>query len=232
MTIDHNITKRNTISIKEELDKIGAKASEINEKKGEVIKDAFYNDFAKAEQTKALDTEFRNYAEGVIRRVEMMLETIRDKEIENENILDVTDEVLAGSLKIVEAMGADLPYETRHNIVDGLKGCNQALIILKAAFEKYEMSTKYINKYIINAEAKYNELINIAKSIPGNSDSSLSSIYLLYRNMFSTAELLGVTFTDSEKRVGFDLDKYQEDLAARVMGVNTSANKTVRGALR
>lgn len=221
MAINHEVTKKLTITVKEYIDEFAALLAKLNVQRSEINNDGFISQKGKEQKLNELVSEYKPKANALVDKIVDALERISASEQMNENYIDPENNALNNAVEIVDRFGNNLPLTIANSYVKYFAGYKKALEILQTAFEKNGIHSSNISKYIINIEPTYSRYIDLANSLILDNVSRALQFIQLYNEIFKTAERLGVEFTEQEKatKINFD-DVFGRELARKAMGLS------------
>lgn len=225
--IKHDILKQNTSAIHYRLQELADKAKKLTEEnKATVANNAWMKDEVKKEKITGANSDFYKYANEKINYMISLVDEIIKSEKENENQLDLNDTALQNAVKYIETL-LESGESISPAIYEPFAGNKQALLLLRGTMrknDKYKAQTP-IDKYIFNIESMYEKIKELLFSTSSYMTTTLSEElkpfviegYLNQINnaIFKFAELLGVKYSDTEKKLDMDMTAY----ARSVMGI-------------
>lgn len=219
MKLNHDETKREIESIRNEIRSIANEAIDFNNKKGEIINNELMSDFGKAEQRRVIEEKFKSVCLAINDNIQESLDRILEIETKNNAMFDVADNELQASIQLIKSVNGKLETETIDNIVNSFKGNKQALIMLKSIFEAYDIDTKYIDKYIIDIDGFIGERKELVYSLTADANTTTHKMQKLCNDLYRLAENLGIQFSEEEKDTGISLEEYYDSMARSAMGL-------------
>lgn len=150
------------------------------------------------------------------------LNEIREIELEQEKILDLDIPEFANTIAAISAANGKLPSD----IITGIKlkfaGHYQALMAIKAIFDRCEIDLAPFGyeEYITSASFVIDALVNEAENMEQEEVASIVSLQQLFNNIIHFGEVRGIKFSDGDKTFGDGVDdEVREILARRAMGL-------------
>lgn len=149
------------------------------------------------------------------------LADIRSAAGEMDGVLDIGED-LQNTLSVVKALGNDMPVETAKALVELFKGQQQALKILKTAYESVGISTEhYFDLPLLSSAVALNKLDDLAYRLVVQPDTSFTDFVTFGNELEKFAVSRGVELT---KRFGdiVDLSAFRSRRLAAAAGVGTA----------
>ncbi len=165
------------------------------EKKEEIIHSPLWSQEEMERRTSAATAELREAAQRFYDAIAKELESIKQTAIVMENEFVLSSE-LSAAIAMVCSVGADLPYETRHNLVQTFVGQKQALIALISIMEVKGVDVQEAKSYIFKAEYRCEELDNLAYQIVAQAGINVGVVINFVRELEKFAELMGVELSN------------------------------------
>ena len=159
--MDHKKTKSILSTLREIAEKFLTKGNAYYKRKEEIKNDSYLNADGKRIQLEKLAESFKKEAEAVYNEVKENLDLLLQIEKEAATQFDINDTAFQNSLNLINGLNGKITPELQADIIKSFTGNNQALIMLKAVFERYDLPVFELAKSIINidkVEATVNQL--------------------------------------------------------------------------
>lgn len=157
--MNHTKTKSILSELLEIANKFQAKGNAYYKQKEEVKNDSYLNADGKRIKLEKLAETFKKEAEAVYNEVKEKLDLLLQIEKEAATQFDINDTAFQNSLNLINGLNGKITPELQADIIESFAGNNQALIMLKSAFERYGLSVFDLEKSIINI-AKVESTVN------------------------------------------------------------------------
>ena len=217
MAINHEITKTLTVVVKDYINDFGKMRQTINAARSEINADTLLSPAGKEKKINELLAAYKPKAEELSKKMVDALERISASEQLNEKFVDPENGALNNAVAVVETLGKNIPRQTVTGYINYFAGNKNALEVLQAALDKNSVNSD-IGKYIFDIEETYNGFIGTAAALTVGSPALVFT--QLNRNLFETAEKLGVEFTDQEKATEINFNEvFGFETARKAMGL-------------
>ncbi len=216
--LNHDKTKTLTLEVKEHIEDIARLIAALNTQRKEINDNGDISEQGKEMRINELEGVYKSKAQGVVEKIVSALEEIKNTEMENENETNLENPALINAVNVVGQLQGELPSETAMRYINSFRGDKYALETLSALFDKYGIRTD-ISKYIFSVEQRYDQYIELAANLTHHDTSIMMPVITLRGGIISTAEKLGVEFTEEEKTPLVDLDDVYDEIAKQAMGL-------------
>jgi hypothetical protein len=216
--LNHDKTKTLTLEVKEYIEDIARLIAVLNTQRKEINDNGDISEQGKEMRINELEGVYKAKAQGVVEKIVSALEEIKSTEMANENETNLENPALINAVNVVGQLQGELPSETAMRYINSFRGDKYALETLSALFDKYGIRTD-ISKYIFSAEQRYDQYIELAANLTHHDTSIMMPVITLRGGIISTAEKLGVEFTEEEKTPLVDLNDVYDEIAKQAMGL-------------
>lgn len=222
MYVNNEQTKNKILDIAGELRKLAHSAKDFRKRTVAILQDETMSEPYKNSKIEDMRTAFTaTYDEKREKIVDLLNDIIPlVEENEKKYNLDIPD--FANTMSIITASQGNLPIETIESIKLNYAGHYQALLAIRAAFERYEVDlSKYgYDEYTQKGEFAISNLITAAVNIEREETTISLDLVKLFKAVIRFGEVRGIEFSEEAKTFGdgFD-DEAEEILARRVMGL-------------
>lgn len=155
-------------------------------------------------------------------KVVALLNDITPIELEQEAILEFDVPEFQNTLAAINAAQGRLPADVMTGIKLNFAGQYQALLSIKAAFERYEidLAPYGYEEYTTSAGFAIQPLIHAAENIEQEETSTIIDLQELFKKVIHFGEVRGIKFSEEAKTFGDGVDdEVRELLALKVMGL-------------
>lgn len=222
MKINHERTKNKILEITGLIRGQAQAATEYRQKSLNITQDETMSQNYKDEQIERLRDEYIRKYEETKQGLTKKLDEIIPLELENEAVLEFDIPEFANTMTAINAAEGNLPENVIKSIKLTFAGNYQALLSIRAAFERYGIDLeKYgYNEYTESVNTAITPLILEAENIERSEISTFISLRSLFRNVIKFGEVRGINFSESQKDFG---EGYNEEaaniLARQAMGL-------------
>ncbi|MEA4955889.1 MAG: hypothetical protein VB096_10340 [Pseudoflavonifractor sp.] len=159
----------------------------------------------------------RQSTQVVYEHIQKKLDVVRATALAMESEFEITPD-LQVAINLVSAVGNNLPFETRQNLVNSFIGRKQALIALQALFSSNGIDESESKKYIFDAANWCDSLDNAAFQLTVQPGKSVLPLVEFGKLLTEFAGLEGAELTvDISSYV--DMDAYYMGLSRAAMGL-------------
>lgn len=221
MRVNHEQTKRLILNIVDMLRNQAQTAKKFKGDSDVLIADNRMSQEFKNERIEELRNNYNAKYNEIKEKVEEKLNAIIPIELENEKILEFDVPEFANTLAVINAAQGKLPSDIIEGIKLNFAGQYQALLAIKATFERYEVDLSAWNfeEYTTSAGFAIQSLITQASNIEQSEVSTFISLQKLFRAVIRFGEVRGIKFSASEKTFASN-DETSEALARQAMGLD------------
>lgn len=216
MKVNHEQTKNKILDICRVLRDQANYAKAFRQESKKVIDDEMlaqkYKNDKLAQLREAYNAKYNETKDKVVK----MLGEIAEIELEQEKILELDVPEFSNTLATINAAQGKLPADVIEGIKLNFAGQYQALLAIKAAFERYEIDLKHYgyDEYTTSVAFAIKPLENAAANIEQDEVSTVLSLKRLFDDVLKFGKIRGVTFTPDQETFG-EFDEEEENLLAR-----------------
>lgn len=216
MKINHEQTKIKLLEITELIKKQYDALNVFNTSKKETLGNEMWAEKAKTDKINELWDTYMNGLSETKTAILERLETIRELEKVNEQILELDVPEFANTLAVCKS--GLLPLDCLENVLKQFAGQRQILLILQRCFSDETYASEF-NKYTVDIDTVINKLIIVVDNLEQSPDSAAISLQTLFDDVISFGECHGVSFSEYEKTSGISTDDEKEQQLRKAMGL-------------
>lgn len=217
MKVNHDKTKNLIINITDILKTQAQVAKNFKVESDRINADKTYSQKYKADLIAKSREDYNVKYNETKDKITAKLEEILKIELKNEEILELDVPEFSNTLAAINSAQGNLPGYVIENIKINFAGQYQALSIIAAAFENYNVNlSKYgYTEYLRSADIAIEQLINKTRDIEQSEISTFISLKNLLKDVIRFGEVRGITFNENVKTLGADIDDEARMILAR-----------------
>lgn len=202
MKINHEQTKIKLLEITELIKKQNDALNVFNTSKKETLSNEMWAEKAKTDKVNELWNTYMNGLSETKTTILERLETIRELEKANEQILELDVPEFANTLAVCKS--GLLPFDCLENVLKQFAGQRQILLILQRCFSDETYASEF-DKYTVDIDSAVESLIFSVRTLEqSNPYNAAINLQQMFDDIISFGECHGVKFSESERTSGME----------------------------
>ena len=217
MKVNHTQTRNKIFSIAELLKAQANYVKNHRQEQRKITLDEKLSQSYKANRLEDLRTAYTAKHIETKEKIVALLDEIAPIEREQENVFELDVAEFGNTLAAINATEGKLPPEVITGIKLNFAGQFQALLCIKAAFDRYNIDLKPYGyeEYTTKAEFTLRSLVAAVSDIEQEESGAIIGLHDFFKKLVRFGEVRGIMFDDDFKSFGSDVDEEISDTIAR-----------------